>query len=169
MIRSVKANPGKPMTSQEEAYVHFASCMDDLNYAWRILNQVRDTPGSLLAGAAFRFALVAYARPYKASRGSLGGSHKLDQRFVPTEHQALHWRILQARDQIQAHSDLTVKDAKLHVAKLASGRFVGVAQNIISGLEERPNIDSIITLIELTLDQMYGEAERLEAALPVNS
>jgi hypothetical protein len=159
----------KLMTPEEEQYIHFAASMEDLNYAWRILIEVKGARGSLVAGAAFQFALVAYARPYKTSRGELNARYKLDDGFVPIEHRELHQRILAARDQIQAHSDLTVKEAKLYVAKTEGGKFVGAVQNVITGLEELANINLIIVMIERTLERMYEEAERLEASLPMNS
>jgi hypothetical protein len=157
------------MTPEEEQYVHFASSMDDLNHAWRILRKVKGVRDSVLVGAAFRFALVAYARPYKASRGDLRKIYKIDDKFIPIEHRELHRRILEARDKIHAHSDLTVKEAQLCVATTRSGKFVGALQNLITGLEELANIDLILVMIEQTLDGMYEEAKRLEASLPVNS
>ena len=157
------------MTREEEKYVHFASCMDDLNYVWRILHEIKVAPDSVLLGAAFQFALVAYARPYKASRGDLKRCYKLGEEFIPPEHRGLHQRILDARDQIHAHSDLTVKEAQLHVAATVGGKFVGAIQNIITGLEELVNLDLIIAMIEQTLEHMYKKAKQLEAALPVNS
>ena len=131
--------------------------------------RLKSAPDSVLLGAAFQFALVAYARPYKASRGDLKKCYKLSDEFIPLEHRGLHQRILDARDQIHAHSDLTVKEAQLHVAATADGKFVGALQNIITGLEELANLDLIIAMIEQTLEHMYEEAKRLEAALPVNS
>jgi hypothetical protein len=156
------------MTREEEKYVHFVSSIDDLNYAWRILREIKGARGSVLVGAAFQFALVAYARPYKESQGSLR-RYKLGTKFIPLEHRGLHQRILDARDKIQAHSDLTVKEAQLHVSMTMSGKFVGAVQNVITGLEELANTDLILGMIEQTLDRMYEEAIRLEASLPVNS
>ncbi|MFY9820895.1 MAG: hypothetical protein WAM82_05900 [Thermoanaerobaculia bacterium] len=156
------------MTREEEKYVHFASSIVDLNYAWRILREIKGASDSVLVGAAFQFALVAYSRPYKESRGSLR-RYRLGTKFIPIEHRGLHQRILDARDKIHAHSDLTVKEAQLHVAMTMSGKFVGAVQNVITGLEELVNIDLILALIEQTFDRMYEEAKRLEACLPVNS
>jgi hypothetical protein len=158
----------KIMTSEEEKYVHFASSIDDLNYAWRILGEIKGASDSVLVGAAFQFALVAYARPYKDSRGILK-NYKLSIKFIPKEYRELHRKILNARDKIHAHSDLTVKEAQLHVAMTKSGKFVGAVQNVITGLEELANIDLILAMIEQTLDRMYEEAKQLEASLPVNS
>lgn len=157
------------MTPEEERYIHFAASIDDLNYAWRILREIKAATDSILVGAAFQFAMVAYARPYRASRGEFSKRYQLGDEFVAVEHRGLHLRILAARDRVHAHSDLTVKEARLHVAATASGKFVGAVQNIITGLEEIDNIDLIISMIELSLERMYKEAKRLEELLPVNS
>jgi hypothetical protein len=50
-----------------------------------------------------------------------------------------------------------------------SGKYASRVQNAIRGTEEFSNIDSIIELIEQSLDNMYIEAKRLEAALPINA
>lgn len=157
------------MTKDEQRYVHFVSSSDDLNEAWRILCEIRNTPQNPLAGAAFRYALVAYARPCVGSRGDGGSTHKLGEEFIPLGARELHRRLLAARHQIHAHSDLTVKEAKLHVANTPSGKWVGAVQNTITGTEEFANIDAVIAMIEGTLLPMYAETRRLEALLPVNS
>jgi hypothetical protein len=159
----------KIMTRDEEHYVHFVSSIDDLNEAWWILGAINASPGNPLAAAAFRYALVAYARPYLKSRGDHRPSYQLDETFVPQAHRDLHRRLIAARDQIHAHSDLTVREAKLHVTKTPGGRWVGTVQNVIDGTEELRNIDAIIGLIGGTLRAMIAESERLKAMLPINS
>ena len=154
------------MTQQEEQYVHFVSCTDSLNSAWRILHEIKASPGNSLIGAAFQFAIIEYAKPYTISFGVVG-RHKLDDKYVPSAHQDLHKRLIDTRNQILAHSDLTVRDAKLHVADTSIGQRAFIAQNVIHGAMQLTNIDSIIDLIEQTLDPMYVETERLEKQLPL--
>ena len=164
------------MTEQEEKYVHFVSCVNDLNNAWLLLYEIKKRyKDNSLAGAAFQFALIEYSKPYKASRGTVSNlknkpfQYKLDESHIPAKHIELHKRIIEARDQIHAHSDLTVREAKLYVKNSSHKKIVGAVQNKISGTEEFSNIDAIIDLIEQTLDSMYLEVKRLEAALPITS
>jgi hypothetical protein len=164
------------MTYQEEQYVHFVSSIGKLNNAWRILREIKLHGDHPLVGPAFQFALIEYSKPYTVSygteldaKGKPKHKHLLDEKYIPGNHRALHSRLLTARNKIHAHDDLNVKEAKLHVAKTGHGKFVGTVQNIIYGSEELSNIDDIIDLIELTLDSMYVEAERLKAALPLTS
>jgi len=164
------------MTHQEEQYVHFVSSIDKLNNAWRILREIKRHRDHPLVGPAFQFALVEYSKPYIVSygaeldaRGKPKRKYLLDETHIPGSHRALHDRLLTARKRIQAHDDLNVKEAKLHVANTGHGKFVGTVQNVIYGTEELSYIDDIIDLIEQTLDSMYVEVKRLEAALPLTS
>ncbi|MBW4486255.1 MAG: hypothetical protein KME12_00540 [Trichocoleus desertorum ATA4-8-CV12] len=161
------------MTEQEEKYLHFAYCIDDLNYAWRLLQEIRECKGNSLVGAAFQFALIQYSKPYKCSYGSVLNSkgkttsYKLDESHIPTKHIELHRRIINARDQIHAHSDLTVKEAKLYISDTSHGKTAIRGQNKILGTEELSNIDAVIDLIEESLNSMYEKAKQSEAELPI--
>lgn len=164
------------MTDQEEWFVYFVSCIDRLNNAWQILQEIKRQGGHPLVGPAFQFALVEYSKPYTVSygteldaKGKPKHRYKLDEKYIPARHRALHDRLLTARKKIHAHDDLSVKEAKLHVKKTEHGKFVGTVQNVIVGTEELSNNDLIIDLIEQTLDAMYMEEKRLEQQLPPNS
>ncbi len=152
------------MTEQEENFVHFVSCITWLNNAWRLLNTIHTQPANPLIGPAFRFALVEYCKPYKLSHG-INKKFKLDTSLIPKEHLPLHERIIDSRDQIHAHSDLTVMEAKLHVHEFMGQRYTCIPQNIIYATEELPNLQKIVALIECTLVNMYIQANVLENAL----
>jgi len=160
------------MNKYEEQYFHFALCIDNLNSAWRILQEIKRQKENLLIGVAFQFALIEYSKPYKESYSSILNSkgkpihkHKLGKEFIPREHLALHERIIRIRDEILAHTDLGIREAKVHIRKTDHGKYFGMSQNIIRGTEEMEQIDDIIDLIENTLDAMYIEAKRLESAI----
>ena len=155
------------MTQQEEHYVHFVSCTDSFNSAWRILHEIKNSPGNSLIGAAFQFAIIEYAKPYRTSYGSVVRHHKLPDTYVPSAYGDLHKRLLNTRDKILAHADLTVMEAKLHVANVSAGQRAFIVQNVLHGAAELSNLDSIISLVEQTLDAMYPEADRLEKLLPL--
>jgi hypothetical protein len=157
------------MTRQEEQYIHFVSCIDNLNEAWRILQIIKQSKGNLLVGPAFQFALIEYSKPYINSRGIAKTNHRLSNKFVPVEHRDLHNEILAARKTIHAHSDLTVDDARIHVANTVHGKHVALGKNIVYDTEKISRIDDIVDLIEQSLDSMYKEVKQLEAALPLSS
>ncbi len=157
------------MTEEEEHYVHFVSCIQNLNEAWGILQDIKQNKGNRLVGPAFQFALIEYSKPYKKSRGHVKRDHKFENEHVPPQYLELHGEIINARDQIHAHSDLTVADANVYVANTKYGKHVGVGRNILYDTEKLSRIDDIIDLIERSLDSMYVKVKQLEATLPLNS
>ena len=156
------------MTREEEKYIHFTYCIENLNNAWRIFQEIKLHKGNLLSGPAFQFALIEYSKPYRVSRGVIQNAHKLHEEYIPSQYLVLHQRILAMRDQFHAHTDLNIRDAKVYINNTVNGKIINIGQNVIYGTEEFSNIDAIIDLIEQTLDIMYKEAKRLETTLPSN-
>ena len=154
------------MTKLEEEFIHFVSCIDCLNRVWQLINKIKAEQNNPLVGYAFRFALVEYAKPYNDSRGNIKRIHKLDTSFIPPDFLSLHTQIVNSRNQIHAHSDLTVMGAQLYIRETQGNRFTGIVQNVITGTEEFRNIDKIQVLIERTLEKMYIKEKELENALP---
>lgn len=153
------------MTEQEEEFAHFVYCITWLNNAWSLLHLIKQQVGNPLLAPAFRFALVEYCKPYKFSRG-VNRNFKLDTTHIPNEHLPLHQQIIASRDQVHAHSDLSVMQAKLHVHESMGQRYTLISQNIIPSIEGLPNVDEVIALVEGTLDNIYVHQKVLEAALP---
>ena len=159
------------MTPQEEKYVHFVSCLENLNRALWILNEVKRSEG-ILRGPAFQMALIEYAKPYSDSYGTVTDvkgkciRYKLDTTHVPSAYLDLHNGLLRQRNQIHAHSDLTVMEAKVYVDETSQGQRAFIAQNVIFGAQDLSKIDVITELIEGTLASMYPEAQSMEDQLP---
>jgi hypothetical protein len=141
--------------------------MQRLNEAWATLNAIKADRASRLAGPAFRYALVEYATPYNTSFGANKIRYQLSEQYVPAEHLELHRRIIAARNTVHAHADLSVLDAKLYLRETQGKPSASISSNYIHGLEELPNIEAIIELIEGTLLNMYADQEpRLSALRP---
>lgn len=154
------------MTEQEENYIHFVSCIENFNKAWVILQKIKSSKeNSIFKGWSFELALIEYSKPYTWSFGEIR-KRKLEEIYIPTQYSDLHEKILNARNQIHAHSDLTIKEAKLYVKNFKSKKYVSIVQNKIDPLIEFQNIDLILDLIEQTLDKMYLERETLDKKLP---
>jgi hypothetical protein len=153
------------VTTAEERYVHFVECIQSLNTARRILTELGSVSPGVVRGAAYRMALVEYAKPYKASYGN----HSRGARpYVLTTPQlsatdlAFHERILNLRDKVLAHSDLTLKDAVVYASRVQDQPLVSVASNYPPSF---PDVESVVRLIEHTLDAMYVELDQLEDML----
>ena len=162
------------MTAKEERYVHYVQCCESLNTARCVLLELRTTDKTkrtAIHAAAFRFALVEYAKPYIASRGihSSDGSqqkkkkaYKLGPPTLLTEDLTLHKQILDLRDQVLAHSDMTLKDAHVSFARYGGQANVSIGGNCPLPL---PDIVAVIGLIERTLDNMCKEKALLIESL----
>ena len=153
------------MTDSAERYIHFSCCLEWLNECWSLLQTLKGEPSNPLRGPAFRFALVLYGKPYRESRGTSIRKHRLDNSFVPVELQSLHSEVLNQRDQLHAHSDLTVMDALLTVHRFEEKQYALMIRNHIDQTALLSRLDEIISLVEATLDRMYAEAKKLEAGL----
>ncbi len=163
------------MTPERDYFVFFRESNWHLNTAWRILKEIKTGAGTpILVNAAFQFALIEYCKPYKRSNGNIRNAkgkfnqHQLDLKFIPPEYLPLHQRIIDARDTIHAHGDLTAIDAEVYVKESPHEKIVGYIRKGIDGTKEIKNIDSIIYLIEQTLDSMYKEEKRLTQSLPID-
>ena len=139
------------MKKHHEEFLHFVTCLGRLNSALKTLRDIKTAGDSPLVGPAFRFALVEYATPYTRSQGPIEKDHRLKTSFVPGDLLELHSRLLDARNKIHAHADLTLMEAKLYVTKTRGAPSVEITSRNADELEELSNIDEIIRLIEGTI------------------
>jgi hypothetical protein len=153
------------MTPSEENYVHYTQCIDSLTNAWHLLKALDAAEPGAVRAAAYRMALVEYAKPYKASYGT----HKPRRQgyFIPTpnlppEDVALHTRILRLRDQVLAHSDLTLKEARVYASRVQGRPLVAIGINQPPSF---PNTSEVIALIERSLDLMDVQLAQLDEAI----
>ena len=154
------------MTAQEEDFVHYVECIQSLNNAWVYLQAIRSTETkSALTAAAYRFALIEYAKPYTTSDGAhrnrkKRNAYKLPPPDLSDSDTKLHQKILDLRNKVLAHSDLNLLEARVYMPPYPSKPSYG--GNIPPSL---PKIDDVIALIERTLDKMYPEKVRRENTL----
>jgi hypothetical protein len=156
------------VTPKEEEYIHLAECAESLNHAWRILQELRaGNHKPVVHDAAFRFALVAYAKPYNRSDGVHKHdrtAYKLPAPRLSPEEIALHEEILRLRNQALAHSDLIMKDAIVSLGRFEGRANICIAQNCPEPL---PSIDAVISLIEHTLNLLHADkAQFLDSLAP---
>lgn len=156
------------MTPEEEAHLHLEECINGLNESWSILQELRSAnANSAIFAGAYRYALIAYTRPYTRSDGEHKKGRSGYIRPKPNlsqEELTLHQRIIDLRHDFLAHADLDAMKASVYV-----GRFGGVAQSIIgySAVPDFPQIDTVISLIENSLDLLYVErTQSLERLAP---
>ena len=147
------------MSEAHYAHLHLLVCIDRVNNAWRTLKTIEENPSSPLLGPAFRYALVEYATAFTRSDGPMNRRRVLPKSVVPTDHIALHARVVSARQSVLAHADLTVLDAELHVSHINGEKYVSRIQNRITGLEELPQLEAVIAMVEAVIDSLYALRE----------
>ena len=148
------------MKRDDEAYIHFQECRTSLGRAWRTIKELEgdDKAHPVVWRAAYQMALVDYAKPYKESRGANKRSHRL--RFPQTfsnADRALHKTLLDLRDQFLAHSDLTIKDAKLHLVEVAGQPYPLISSNTDPQLPKLETVRKLIERTLLALDERHPE------------
>ena len=114
-----------PMSkSDDERFVYYQECITSLNSAWQIITTLQEVSVTgVIRRAAYHDALIDYAKPFKQSRGKEKRSYLTDfpSEFSDSD-KTLHKQIIDLRDQFLAHSDLSIKDAKVYKGKIEIGR-----------------------------------------------
>jgi hypothetical protein len=144
------------MVRDDEGYVHFQECLTSLNRSWQIICKLEEgNVHPVLWTAAYHMALIDYAKPYKESRGANKRSHRLaSPSSLSDSEMALHRQLLSLRDQFLAHSDLSLKEAKVYVGEVAGQPLPLIISNTDPVL---PKLATVKQLIERVLDGLYRE------------
>lgn len=151
------------MSRKQEEFIFFQECLTRLNSAWAIIEALdTETSHKTVAWAAFRMALIEYAKPYKRSVGAHVKRHVLSFPQLSDQDRALHDEILRLRDTVLAHSDISVKDAKLYLGTIGGRPFPMIISNTLPLL---PALSEARGLIERSLDQLYKQLPDWEARL----
>lgn len=149
------------MTEEHEKYVYFQECISSLNAAWSIIDTLQSSVAhKTLAWAAFRMALIEYAKPYKSSRGVHKRNHILPIPDMSGEDKLLHECIIDLRDKVLAHSDISVKNAKVYVGKIGDRALPLIVSNAFPLF---PSLADVRGLVERSLDRLYEDLPELEA------
>ncbi len=141
----------------DEEYIHYQESITCLNRSWRTLCELEiSNARNALWSAAYRMALVEYCKPFKVSYGKNNVKLKLPTPNLDQAELALHEKILALRDQVLAHSDLSVLDARVSYDKNASFPVPVIVVNILG---ELPQVTDIRNLVEQVLDGLYSKQE----------
>lgn len=144
----------------DEEYIHYQESITSLNRSWRTLCELETSKaGNAIWSAAYRMALVEYCKPFKTSYGKNKVKLKLPTPNLDKEELALHEKILDLRDQVLAHSDLSVLDASVSYDKNVSFPVPLIVSNILG---ELPKVADIRNLVELVLDGLYSKQGKYE-------
>lgn len=153
------------VNTSEECFLHLATCISRLHSALETLRTIKaSSPDNSLIAPAFRFALVEYVTPFTHSFGQ-HKKYKLDARYVPTQYLDLHTRIVTARHQVHAHTDLTIMNAQFKVTGTKANPAAEVQGTHIDELKELSHIDQIIDLLNESIHNMNVDRDAQLLAL----
>ena len=142
---------GLSVTPEQERFTFVHACVASFRSARMIrtdLDAAESLPASIF-NAAYRAALIDYAKPFKRSNGFDGRSNRLPlPDGLSQEQLALHDRIIAIRDQVFAHDDLPAQGAAVHVSQTVDSTSA-VILYVVPEFIQTPD------LIELT-DVMIG-------------
>ncbi len=144
----------------DEEYIHFQESITSLNRAWRTLCELESYPsGNAVWSAAYRMTVVEYCKPFTQSQINRSKRHKLPLPNIPDGSKLLHDRLLELRNQVMAHSDLSVLDPNVSYDKTADFPIPLIVKNV---LDNFPSIHEIKSLVETVLDALYQQEARYE-------
>lgn len=115
---------------------------------------------SVVRLAAYHMALIEYAKPFRKSRGINNRRHVLSLPTLPDADKQLHATLLDLRDTVLAHSDLTVKGAKVYVAHVSGHAIPMIVSNTRPSL---PDTAVVRVHIERVLDELYRQLPSYES------
>lgn len=112
-----------------------------------------------------RDIVISYARPFSINRGIEVSKHSLGSKFIPPKHKNLHNELIDLRDQLFAHTDLSYRKPK--VADFSSGdhkwfpmSFKGFDYNCLLA-----KIDDIADLIKKVQESLRKEIFQIESKI----
>jgi hypothetical protein len=151
--------------AQGEEYVFYRFASGDFLMAVESLKKISRYKEISARRALLLKVILAYCRPFKISRGKYS-NYKLSQSFVPVEHKNLHDELIKYRDNVLAHTDLTVRRPKLHEWKTSSGQLFPIEFKSLDLKNLENSIPELKELIGKILNRIQKQLKTLEAWLP---
>lgn len=144
----------------DEEYVHFQESITSLNRAWRTLCELENAPsGNAIWSAAYRMVIVEYCKPFTISQINRSERHKLPLPSLTDDCNNFHARLLELRNQVMAHSDLSVLDAKVCYDQTTEFPVPIIAKNVLGNL---PSVSEMKNQVEAVLDALYQQNSQYE-------
>lgn len=144
----------------DQNYIHYQEAITSLNRAWRTLRELEVAkPGTAMWSAAYRMSLIEYCKPFKVSYGSNKEKLSLPAPDLDQEMLKLHKAIIDLRDAMLVHSDISVMDAKVSYNHSSKFPVPLIVSKTVTNL---PKVADIRALVERVLDKLYMEQEKYD-------
>lgn len=153
---SMKERTYERRLSPNIEYRFLALYSQDMAIALSTLSKLRQRQTDDFCEMMLRDIIIAYSRPFSSNRGPDSTRHRLSLEFVPQECRALHVELMDLRNRLFAHTDMS---ARKPVVKSYPGNanFIAIRDADYATLLSR--IDDIEALIGKTW-QALGAALR---------
>ena len=110
-----------------------------------------------------RDIVVSYARPFSGNQGKLLSKHRLPKKLVPKQYRQLHKELIDARNELFAHTDYKYRRPKVANWSTESHRWFPMSfrGNDYSKLDSRiSEIESLVRSVEESLQSEIIEIEK---------
>jgi hypothetical protein len=144
---------------QEEQYVFHRFAHGDVNKALMCLDRIEGQNDGFVSWCLLQTAVIAYCRLFAECKISKGRSLRLASRFVPREGKTLHGRLISWRNKIIAHSDLELREPKLHGWTGQNGTTFGV---VFRGFYSDELMGELVCIKDLFRSVLTGLAHDLD-------
>ncbi len=146
--------------------IHLAVCAERLSSCHQTLQDVKASLDHPLSGPAFRYAVVEYMTLFNGSRDGRGHSRRVPDECIPANHLALHERLRTTRNQLLAHSDMSVLGGSLDFEDRRGLPITTTTLIHQDDLAELKNVDEFLDLVQGVRDNLFALRRVLLAALP---
>jgi hypothetical protein len=141
-------------------YKLYSVDFDSVKNCFKILKRYRrkDVRFSLI-----RDIVVSYARPFSGNQGELLSKHRLRKKVVPKEYHPLHKELIDARNQLFAHTDYTYRKPKVANWSTETRRWFPMSFRgyDYSRLDSRiSEIESLVESVDEALQRQIYELEK---------
>ena len=145
--------------------IHLDVCVERLSSCHVNLQDVKANLTHPLAGPAFRYAVVEYMTLFNQSKDGQGHSRKVPVDCIPANHVALHERLKKTRNQLLAHSDMSVLDGSLGFKDMRGLPITTTTLTHQDDLAELKNVDEFLDLVQSVRNYLFAERRARLAAL----
>ncbi|MEW6203817.1 MAG: hypothetical protein AB1516_00690 [Pseudomonadota bacterium] len=144
----------KPLSPEEEAYFHIVMCLRDLEQCSALLEQLDgEEKLSEVQKAAYKLAIITYAKPFTSAFGVAKNKYKLGLDIVAKEHLGIHRHLMSLRDQVLAHSDLSPRQAKVFMNSATPDVAAIVSLSGDPRLPQMHSVKSVVAQVAESLKQ----------------
>lgn len=155
-----------PAPHNHNDIIHIDVCIERLASCHVTLRDVKINLKHPLSGPAFRYAVVEYMTLFNPSKDGQGLPRRIPVAWIPANYLSLHERLKKTRNQLLAHSDMSVLDGSLNLEEAGGLPVATTTLTHVDDLAELKNVDEFLDLLQAVRDKLFEERRKQVVALP---